>query len=269
MSNQKKMIKEKIILDSSGGLYAIDDEQRVTIRQIQAAFCEPILRFLPREIQDYPSHGIDHTNTIIRLTNVFLKKWSIKLSKDERFIIYLAAWTHDLGRICGGSHHNEESEKIIDEYIAPWLKPNISACLKKVAVSHSHDYDIDDIPETWNEIRLKLICSIFRIIDAAEIDSGKSPKIVYDLIRKKSSHPLNPMSNNYWLAHLNIQVVGFDFPEIVIGVEKKGGSELLITKLKDEIESVKHVLSKNHITIPTVREDPTSLKKINGIISLK
>jgi hypothetical protein len=98
------------------------------------------------------------------------------------------------------------------------------------------------------------------MLDAMEIDSHKCPKEVFDLI-EKSQHPLNPESKPYWIAHMNVQAVGFEFPEIVIGVDKKDDSIILTDKLKDEICSIENVLNGNHIQIPTIRIDATSLKK--------
>lgn len=257
---KKKSNRKKDFGDNKSGILGLNNQQEMIVAQIEA-YSEKILPFLPREIQDYPSHGIDHSKAVINLLNGFIKRWSIKVTNDERFLLYLAAWTHDLGRICRGEHHNKISVKIIErsDLFKHLLSSKDITCLKKVVESHSQDYDITDIPKKWDEIRLQLICAIFRIIDAMEMDSHKCPKEVFDLI-EKSQHPLDPSSRLYWIAHMNVQAVGFEYPEIVIGVEKRHESDLLINKLKKEIESVKYVLTDYGIEIPTIRTDATSLR---------
>ena len=79
-----------------------------TILLSVSKYAEGFLRFAPRTIRNYPSHGIDHSVNIIKMINDFTEKWELKLSKNERFILYAAAWLHDIGCVknrCPAQHN--------------------------------------------------------------------------------------------------------------------------------------------------------------------
>jgi HD superfamily phosphodiesterase len=111
-------------------------------------YAEGFLRFVPRELRNFPSHGIDHSVNIIRLTNDFIEKWGIDLSENERFLLYAAAWLHDIGCIKGRSPHNLLSVEILlkDQDTCNYLNGignDLLFILTNIIESHSSSFDID------------------------------------------------------------------------------------------------------------------------------
>lgn len=216
-------------------------------------FPQKFLKFVPRRIPNYPSHGIDHSENIIELLNKFISNWQIELSEKEAYLLYLGAWTHDIGCIVDRKNHNKISARIIKKtpYFYSYLGNDIIFPLQYVVESHSSSYDLENIPENYLEIRLQLICSIFRLLDACEIVSTKCPNEVYEYIKKS----LKNDNQKYWLGHMNIIGVTFKVPEIIVQVEKWNGSNIIINHMKEEIKSIEGVFHKNEMTIPTVKKE--------------
>jgi hypothetical protein len=213
-------------------------------------FAERLLQFVSRGIPDFPSHGVDHSVKIIEYIDSLIEKWPLILSEEEIYLLYLGAWLHDIGNIIERTNHNITSATIINEspIIESQLGGDTRELLAWIAKAHSSSFDIMDVPTGTQEIRLRFISSIFRILDACEITNIKCPTEVYKIIEKELEHD----SKMYWEAHKSIRSVKFSNPIISITVDDLEKSEFLIEKLCREIDSVKDVILSNDMTLPIV-----------------
>lgn len=208
------------------------------------------LKFLSREIPDYSSHGLDHSMNIIKNINAFILSWKIKLSQDEALLLYLAAWIHDIGCIKDRDNHHEISAQLMlnDNAVYETLGGKNALCLKYLILAHRTRYSIEDVPNDYEGVRLRMICSIFRLMDACEICYMKCPKAVYDVIETT----LNDKSKGIWNAHMNIKDLTFKMPEIQILVNDINKCQFIIDDLNKEIITIEGTFRENHLAVPTV-----------------
>jgi hypothetical protein len=233
-----------------------------------AANCsESILRFIPRTLKNYPSHGIDHTLNIIELTNKFLERWGISLRRDERFILYLAAWLHDIGCISTRKNHNRKSIELLEENQS--LCTLLNSCDNEIftnlcdvirchSKSNSKKNGIETVPKKRGKIRTQYLCAIFRLMDACEITKSKCPIEVFNAIKGSLETDTNAME--FWEGHINITDVIFKKPHIEI-YHKKGKAkkiERITSELKIEVLSIQDIFRENRTDVPKV------IKKIHS-----
>ena len=228
----------------------VSDAYEAKLKQIEV-FSEKFLKFIQRGIPDYPSHGVDHSQNIIVLLDKFIEAWSIDITEKESYLLYLGAWVHDIGNITGRDGHNKKSAEIVGKipFFRSILGKDIVALLKWIAKAHSSKYPLKEVPQNCLNVRLQLVCSIFRIMDASEIVYSKCPNEVYELIKDD----LGSESDKYWKAHMSVIGVGFKIPNIEIVVDDLEFSNILIEHLKEEIDSVRDVLDTNGIPVPRVK----------------
>jgi hypothetical protein len=232
-----------------------------TILVAVSKYAESFLRFAPRKIRNFPSHGVDHSVSIIRMINSFPEEWGIKLTRIERFILYAAAWLHDIGCVKDRTPHNKisvdilmNSESICDFFNS--LDSDLLFILEYVIESHSSSYDIMTIPVKRRTVRVRLICAIFRLLDACEITNFKCPASVYNEIKddlKNDDGSEDKDAIEFWEGHMNIKDLGFFKPEIVIMVNKSRTSKKITDRLIKEIESVQEIFSENGLDVPVVK----------------
>lgn len=231
------------------GYANISDAYEAKLRQIEIV-SKRFLKFVPRGIPNYPSHGVDHSQNIIKLLNKFIGAWSITLTKKETYLLYLGAWVHDIGIITGRERHNESSSEILDKtpFFGSILGKDVVALLKWIVIAHSSSYPMKKVPKNFLGVNLQLICSVFRIMDACEIAYSKCPGEVYELIKDD----LDAENDKYWKAHMSILGMWFEAPKIKILVDNLEFSNILIEHLKEEIDSIRDVLDSNNIPVPQV-----------------
>jgi len=237
----------------------VSEHQKITLFTISKN-AEGFLRFLSRTIQNYPSHGIDHSVNIIRLINDFTEKWEIDLNPDERFILYAAAWLHDIGCIRDRKQHNILSAKILlkNESICNAINDmdnDLLFILKVVIESHSSSYDIDTVPLKRGTVRVRLISAIFRLLDACEITNVKCPRPVFEEIKEDLKSPdgtVDTEAIEFWEGHMNIKYIGFSRPNIEIITNDFQKTRTIIDRLKAEIGSIQHIFQENEIEVPVV-----------------
>lgn len=229
----------------------ISDFYKAKLQQVEF-ISEKFLNFIPRGIPDYPSHGKDHSQNIIRLLNSFIDTWSLDLTEKEVYILYLGAWVHDIGCLVSRKNHNEISANMISktQFFISILNKDIITLLQYVVKAHSSQYDLKKVPKDCLGVRLQLICSIFRVMDACEIDSSKCPNEVYEFIKDS----MKPENKEHWRAHMNICGVTFKNPEIVVVVDNLDDSNLLIEHLKKELDSIRDIFYDNKIVIPIIKK---------------
>lgn len=237
----------------------IEEYQEIALFTI-SKYAEGFLRFISRAIQNYPSHGVDHSVNIIRLINDFTDKWDINLNSDERFILYAAAWLHDIGCIRDRDHHNMLSAKILlkNESICNTINDmdnDLLFILKVVIESHSSSYDIDTVPVMRGAVRVRLISAIFRLLDACEITNLKCPRPVFEEIKedlKNTDGTVDTEAVAFWEGHMNIKYIGFSRPNIEIITNDFQKTQNIINRLKAEISSIHHIFQENGIEVPVV-----------------
>jgi exopolyphosphatase/pppGpp-phosphohydrolase len=225
-------------------------EQMMLLYLIES-YSKPFLTFLPRNISDFSSHGIDHTQKIISKLNCFVPNWNIELTQDEALLLYLASWVHDIGCIKDRERHHEVSanlllnntslyESLTDKYAIP---------LKYIVLAHRSQYPLDSISQEHNGIRLRMICAIFRLMDACEICYSRCPKTVFEVIKDS----FNPRSREVWIGHMNILNLKFSNPEIQIFVNDIEKCQFLIDDLLREIKTINDTFEENGLPLPTVQ----------------
>jgi hypothetical protein len=233
-----------------------DEYEGISSRELEAklvevrGFSEPFLRFLPREIRTYPSHGYDHSINIVKNISKFNQVWDIRLSEAELFLLYVSAWVHDIGCLVSREGHNMQSSEILSQY-SFHLKKEFLTSLKFIVETHSttnSPYPITEVPTEWGEVRLRLLCAIFRIMDACDITDANCPRVVYQVIQST----LGEESNRYWQAHLNIEKLTFRYPHITVYVDNIEACRFLIEHLDEEIQTVRSVFEDYSITVPIV-----------------
>lgn len=212
-------------------------------------YCQKILIFIPRveTLQDYPSHGIDHSVRVIEYINKFAESFDIDLNEEEFFLLYLASWCHDIGCICGRDNHHNNSIEILrnNSGIYDIIDDKTKTCLKFIVTTHSKNGELDSVPVTYEGIRLKFLCAIFRLMDACDITSERCPRIVYKYIEST----LSSESRKHWIAHLNIVSVSFYEGDICIDLfETNEALDYIQNEFLKEIESTKEILSDNGIS---------------------
>lgn len=234
-----------------------------TIVFIASNFSESFLRFIPRTIKNYPSHGIDHTLNIIELTNNFLDRWGISLKKDEKFLLYLAAWLHDIGCIRVRKNHNTKSIQLLEKNeslcvllnnMDPELLLNLCDVIRCHSKSNSRTNGIEKVPKKRGKIRTQYICAIFRLMDACEITKSKCPIEVYDEIKstfRKNGAP-DSVAIEFWEGHMNITEIVFTKPNIEIYLKNRRKSKNIISELNTEILSIKDIFGENGVPLPKV-----------------
>lgn len=227
------------------------NEEYISLIQIGYVYCQKILTFIPRvdSLKDYPSHGIDHSVRIIEYINKFITSFEVELSEEEIYLLYLAAWCHDIGCICGRDNHHKDSVKVLrgsTGFFNEILDDKTKKCLKSIILTHRKDTPFDDIPELYEGIKLKFLCAIFRLMDACDISSERCPRIVYEYIKES----LNDTSKKYWKAHLNIASVSFYDKSIWIDLfEENEALEYIKKEFVSEIMSISQIFYENGIVL--------------------
>ena len=231
------------------GYVNVSDVYKATLKSIEF-FSEKFLKFIPRAIPDYPSHGADHSKEILALLDRFIGAWQLNLTEKEDYLLYLGAWVHDIGNINGRGCHNEKSAEILDKipFFGSVLGKEVITLLKWVVKVHSSTCPVERVPKDCLGVRLQLICSIFRIIDACEIGNPKCPNEVYEFIKDD----LDTESNKYWKAHISTVGMSFKLPKIRIVVDDPEVSSTLIDHIEEEMAPIKGVLDSNGIPVPHV-----------------
>jgi len=190
------------------------------IEQVQQ-YTSRLLPFIPRGLAVYQSHGILHSLNIISFLNRLITVPGMQISHTEAFLLYLAAWFHDLGylhplSIYDRGMHAELTIDMIsrDNTILNLLEKYELPILETIIRYHDTRTDLEAIREEIPSIRTPLLAAIFRIADAVDIGTDRCPPEVFMLI----GDGLNEHSRRHWQAHHNIIRVTIAYPVITIEV---------------------------------------------------
>lgn len=212
-------------------------------------YCSDYLRFIPRTLPDYSSHGIDHTIRIIRNINAFIQGWKLTLTQDEALLLYIAAWAHDIGCIRDRDTHQDVSVELFTsaENLQP-LEETFTYCLSKIIVAHRKRFPLSSVPETYGGVRLQLLCAIFRLMDGCEITFRRTPKVVFEEIKSK----MEQESVKIWQEHMSIREIGYKAPAILVDVTDDEVCAEMIKDLKEEVKTVQDTFANHQLEVPHV-----------------
>lgn len=190
------------------------------IEQIEG-YASRLLPFIPRGLPVYQSHGVNHSLSIIHTINSLTAVPDLQINPAEAFLLYLAAWLHDLGylhplSIYDRGMHTELSLDMIDRdpTIQRHILPSELSLLGIIVRYHDTHTNLTAIRETSSNVRISLITALFRIADAIDIGTDRCPPEVFELI----SDGLNEHSRRHWQAHQNVIGIRISYPVIIIMV---------------------------------------------------
>jgi uncharacterized UPF0160 family protein len=241
-------------------------EEHKTSIKFTFTFVKQILNYLPRAIPDYTDHGVQHSNNLMKIFSNFLSNQKDHfekafLTEEERWVICLAIWLHDIGVLVTKQEekdkHNENSVEILDrpefEFLKSQLGKDIVKCLKFVIKNHSSKCDLNAITKDpiHPKIRLRLICAIFRLIDGCDVTSARTKPVLYKLLRAYDL--LNQDSVEYWEAHLTISSAVFKKEEIIIDCDDPTTAKKLTDHLEKEINRINLILNQERFPEFTVK----------------
>jgi len=212
-----------------------------------ASYVSPILFYLPRSLKDYTDHGIIHSENLLSLLNNFLNAYGRKvLTEDEKYVICLAVYLHDIGCLINRKEHSRLSLVILDHnrfsYLEGMLGKDVLACLKYVILYHQKEYELADIPidPILPSVRTPLISAIFRLIDECDISSRRTSSVLYDIIM--THDPLGTRSAKHWQSHLSVSSIVFHNQEIIVDTEDPSKSEFLVKRIRKRLRKINGIL---------------------------
>lgn len=235
-------------------------KRKLELYQLANRLSIKLMQYYVRSMPDYADHGKYHSIRICKLLQELFKEKDLKFTEGEKYLLYASAWLHDLGCIRKRKGHADESAKIIKEYYHLFdmdLNPKAVRYITTIVKAHSKKFKLDRIEERCtlfkrDDIRLRYIAAIFRIIDSCDISISRANSFVFKLIKKQLERKDTRLSIDkkhipYWEAHQNITNVKFDISkrEIIVEVIKKKKAKLLVDNIKNEITSAKKYLGED------------------------
>jgi len=235
----------------------VQNKELIDKLEIIRNMLKPVLSYIPRGLDNYTDHGTSHSERIEKLIDRLaeaLKDGSpATLNEMEEFLLRLTAWVHDLGCIISRKRHAERSGRILETHFSdiPYITEYIPI-IALIAKAHSDDggdknriLDLSDRPISiqGEHVRLRYIGAVFRLLDACDISSERTP----GLVRKILIEEMSDENKKYWDAHK--QVIGITIDplggDIEVSVRDKEQAHPVIEDLKQNIFSVSEVLEKN------------------------
>jgi len=203
-------------------------------------------------LKEYTDHGIKHCENIEDYLHSFIKTGHVDLTDDEKLLIGLAIWTHDLGNILDRDIHEKISVELLTESIAySSLEDSIGAQLFKalqiVILSHRSDFDLQTISEVpiHTNVNLKIVCAVFRLLDGCDITKARISNALYEVLKKYS--PLSTCSEDNWESHKNIIGVMFLDKKIIIIIKDYQKAKLLTNDFIENLDIINEVFEENGI----------------------
>lgn len=209
------------------------------------SFIQPLLSYLPREIGDYTDHGVLHCENLL---NIFINFQNnigqIFFSEEEKYVIILSIILHDIGCIINRCKHNEHSIMLLESdrfiTIRDLIENQIFTCVKYIILSHSFIFDLQTIPKLIHpKIRLRLICSIFRLIDSCDITKSRTKDLLFYILQKYAD--LSNKAKDHWMAHKNIESIFFVDNIILIKIYDEQLTKILINHLLEDLEKINKI----------------------------
>ena len=222
-----------------------------------------LLPFIPRGLPVYQSHGIGHSLAIIRHINQLLTIPGFQQDPGETFLLYLAAWVHDLGYLHPGSldtrsAHPGLSVTMIrrDATIRELVWDEEQLPLEDIIRNHDTHTDFTMIRQSSQSYRTMLLAALFRLADALDLGKDRCPPEVFILIEDG----LDDHSRNHWLAHQNIKECIIDNTIIRVMVhdlENRHFRERIVPHLEEDCRSSGIIFERYGLTplVPEYQDD--------------
>jgi len=185
----------------------------------------------------------------------------IEINVLERLLLYISACCHDFGMISGRkSDHERLSASILRRYSSmfgiPKEKEGVLECVERIILRHPKSAEINDLQEyeiDGFEVKLPLLCALFRLADALDATYQRTPIITYEILCDLGV--IDEKSKPYWRGHLSIDSVSFDRKarEIVVFTHDECASAQITGDLKKELTHISKVLRKYGFGFTSVR----------------
>ncbi len=164
----------------------------------------------------------------------------------------LASILHDIGCIAGREKHGETTVKMLKtkhfDFLINEIQPMRMRALEQVIKAHSRSFDFKKVgPDPSNEIRLKLICPIFRLADACDLSGERIKRLVMEILIDAKT--LKGKSRKIWEAHMNIENVLVEKTVIKPLVYDLNGAKYCLDSLKAELKPINDFLKSQRFAI--------------------
>jgi hypothetical protein len=207
-----------------------------------------ILPHIQRGIINHTAHDVGHSVRVIEYINklvVLIRHKGVKLSQAEVLALLIAAWLHDIGNLSKGdrSCHSDESCRMITKLSTTYLRLGAyGRPVNYVVRYHQAHLDIGAIPNeeymiNGERVRLRLVCSIFRIADDCDMGEERANDVVYLLIKDQ----LSDLDKKHWRSNKAILSVDFDAEKevIQITVSSKRNANFMVNDFRRKFKRVK------------------------------
>jgi hypothetical protein len=220
----------------------------------------PLLHRVSQAIPKFTDHGIIHTTNVLGYVQEIVHEYPAKFSNDEKFLLSLAAITHDIGCIGGRENHNEKTVKILEKQQFDFLKQDIGdlhfRALKEVIQGHSKAFDLEKISANPSKnLRLKAITSLFRLADACDMSGGRIKRLVLEILTDEKivgDKKLPADSEAIWKAHLQIENILIVKTDVQPQVYDLKAADYCLKSLGEEIGPINKTLQKLGLPIFTL-----------------
>lgn len=228
-------------------------------------YVTPLLNRVSQGVPEFTDHGIIHTNNVLSNVCDLIQEYPtpVKFTEVERFLLVLAAITHDIGCVVGRDNHDEKSVKMLQSNHFKFLLETIGdlnfRALIKIIKWHRKKQDLEAIgQDPCYEIRLKLIAAIFRLADACDMSGSRIKRLVMDILIEEKQLPLK--SEEIWKAHLQIEKIKIKGNKIQPQVYNLKLANYCISELTQELAPINQVLTK--LGLPQFILEPTEIDPI-------
>lgn len=205
---------------------------------------------------EFTDHGVQHSNNLEEnLLSLHQNNPYFSFSDQEKFLLGLAIWTHDIGNIICRTRHEEYSRELLDTnehflFVRNLIGGDLYNCLLLMIESHRSSFDIVNAPDPsfHRNVRTKLMCAIFRLIDDSDITEKRNSEVIFSIIQKYK--PMSPQSQRHWDAHREVQSLVFQNLNVEISVKNQYMAQFLLDKFQRTVEAVNQVLVNDYQLSP-------------------
>lgn len=120
--------------------------------------------------------------------------------------------------------------------------------LECVIIAHSNSYDLSRLPtDSTSEIRLKLICSIFRLADGCDISVNRIKKLLLEVLVEEKQ--LDEEIKSIWKSHLAIENIVIKGTMLIAKVYDCDEAKYCLDHLREDLSLINAFLSKNKFPV--------------------
>ena len=212
-----------------------DPSLKANLDTIKNKAADHLLR-IPEFFGDYTPHDIHHKERVVGYLDMIIPDQIKKvLNKYEIYFLLAATYIHDIGMI----KFSESEEKSLlnlhvpEEDISDWLREHHHERSEAYLIEYHRDFHIDykaeakiigriarghrkenlSDPKLFNNnrnfstvfINEQLLAAFLRIADELDLSFERTPMIIYEHV-----YPKNPISQEHWDRHNNIEGIGID-----------------------------------------------------------